>query len=687
MKKIFSFLLVLVLVACLLPTAALAADKVVLSPQNLIVDGKTIECEKYNINGSNYFKLRDIALLVNGTGSQFSVGYDAVKKTVSIVTGEAYTSNGSELDLSGGDKSATAKPSTQTILINGEERSDLSVYNIGGNNFFKLRDLGTALGFDVDYDSKTNSAIVISRSSEPSGWDGAYIGGDAYKVYIAQDLDDLWDSLKGELGGNASAESAYKSGAAAIRAAGTVAEVRSAYRDAVAAIRNAIPLADGFFSFESSSEAERTKLLGILERYAVDTGIAGITIYNNSSLKITSKLNVNGLDAKTWEALFGTGGSVIQTAKSNYWTVKPWLANRHFVRALSYSIDRVSLVSDKAGYTPSVDYLSDSYLMNGVSYNGTKAHQQAVAPLLRDTDGKGYSLKLARDYFRMALTELEAEGAITPGTKDNPAVLNIEIGWESSGQKGDHEKIKSFFETAFNDDSVCGGVYKLNISYWCGSDGNDVYYDKLMVGQYDMAFGSVSGNYYDPIDLLTVLSSDPVISLELTLSWAVDTGDPAAWPLVYNGKAWSYDALCNAANTYALASKGKDQPVLSINYKDIRKNDDGSYTGSFTVTKLLPSITEFTPTSVVCCNYERYFYGDGEYDEIEVDFTVEESKSSTYVITFTVPAEVAEDYYTGSGTSEDAAGYTGFDLYYDLTVNGSAISFWESVYDYFESPD
>ena len=127
--------------------------------------------------------------------------------------------------------------------------------------------------------------------------------------------------------------------------------------------------------------------------------------------------------------------------------------------------------------------------------------------------------------------------------------------------------------------------------------------------------------------------------------------------------------------------------MLSINYKDIRKNDDGSYTGSFTVTKLLPSITEFTPTSVVCCNYERYYYGDGEYDEIEVDFTVEESKSSTYVITFTVPAEVAEDYYTGSGTSEDAAGYTGFDLYYDLTVNGSAISFWESVYDYFESPD
>ena len=164
MKKTLSFLLILVLLAGLLSVGAAAAGpKVVLSKQNLRADGVTIACEKYNIDGSNYFKLRDIACLVNETGSQFSVGWDGVKQVVSIVTGEEYVPNGSELDLSGGDKSATAKPSTQTILIDGQERSDLSVYNIGGNNYFKLRDLGDALGFKVDYDSATNSAIIISR--------------------------------------------------------------------------------------------------------------------------------------------------------------------------------------------------------------------------------------------------------------------------------------------------------------------------------------------------------------------------------------------------------------------------------------------------------------------------------------------------------------------------------------------
>ena len=172
MKKRLSFLLVLVLIAGFLSIGAAAAGpEVMLSRQGLRADGKTIACEKYNIDGSNYFKLRDVAWLVNGTGSQFSVGYDEVRNTVSIVTGEEYVPDGSEMDLSCGDKSATAVPSSQPILINGEVRSDLSVYNIGGNNYFKLRDLGAALGFKVDYDQPSNTAIIISKlAPSPAEW-------------------------------------------------------------------------------------------------------------------------------------------------------------------------------------------------------------------------------------------------------------------------------------------------------------------------------------------------------------------------------------------------------------------------------------------------------------------------------------------------------------------------------------
>lgn len=139
-----------------------SAPTIKLSPQKLTVDGKNVNCEKYNIGGSNYFKLRDLACLLNGTGSQFGVDFDAATSTVIIAKGAAYAPTGTEL-AAGVDNSRTARPSSQTILIDGVKHGELTVYNIGGSNFFQLRELGNILGFEVDYDSATNTAIVRSR--------------------------------------------------------------------------------------------------------------------------------------------------------------------------------------------------------------------------------------------------------------------------------------------------------------------------------------------------------------------------------------------------------------------------------------------------------------------------------------------------------------------------------------------
>ena len=162
-RKLPALLLCVALVMSLLPAPARAANAV-LSPQNLTVDGKPIECEKYNIGGSNYFKLRDLAYVLSGTVSQFAVGYDEASATVSITTGAAYTPNGTEL-TAGADNSATAQRSAQTILIDGAARGDLTAYNIGGSNFFQLRELGAALGFAVEYDAATNTAVVRSAAA------------------------------------------------------------------------------------------------------------------------------------------------------------------------------------------------------------------------------------------------------------------------------------------------------------------------------------------------------------------------------------------------------------------------------------------------------------------------------------------------------------------------------------------
>ena len=168
------------------------------------------------------------------------------------------------------------------------------------------------------------------------------------------------------------------------------------------------------------------------------------------------KLNMNALNEEDWEYMFGENGIVTQTPKAEYWEVEPALGNKHFRQGMQYSIDRLTFANAR-GSIPSVDYLSSNYLSdpeNGVSYSSTDAHKKAVASLLDETDGNGFSLELAREYFRVALSELEDDGAYTPGTAENPTVIQLEIAWMSPVQEETyHNEIKAFLETAFNDPS------------------------------------------------------------------------------------------------------------------------------------------------------------------------------------------------------------------------------------------
>ena len=172
MKKILSILLAAFLIAAILPTAAFAdGPAIVLSSQGLRVNGKTVDCERYNIDGNNYFQLRDLAYVLNGTGSQFSVGYDSAAKSVSLTTGEGYASLGTEMQMSDFDKIDTAAPSNDKLVINGEDRSDLSAYKIGGHNYYKLAELGPALGFQVTYDTPSRTMIIVTKAySVPTEW-------------------------------------------------------------------------------------------------------------------------------------------------------------------------------------------------------------------------------------------------------------------------------------------------------------------------------------------------------------------------------------------------------------------------------------------------------------------------------------------------------------------------------------
>lgn len=126
----------------------------------VMVDGAAVAFDAYLINQNNYFKLRDLAYVLTGTGAQFEVSWNGVHNAISITTDEAYTVVGGELaGSSGGNK--TPVLNSARILINGTEVY-LTAYTIDQNNYIKLRDLGEAIDFGVDWDGGSNTVLIDS---------------------------------------------------------------------------------------------------------------------------------------------------------------------------------------------------------------------------------------------------------------------------------------------------------------------------------------------------------------------------------------------------------------------------------------------------------------------------------------------------------------------------------------------
>ena len=124
----------------------------------VLVDGKTIAFDAYNINGNNYFKLRDIAKALSGSKKQFEVGWNELTNAITLTGGQAYTLVGGEL-ASGDTDNKEAKPTASKIHLDDYEVR-LTAYNIGGNNYLKLRDLGAELDFGVDWNDATRTITI-----------------------------------------------------------------------------------------------------------------------------------------------------------------------------------------------------------------------------------------------------------------------------------------------------------------------------------------------------------------------------------------------------------------------------------------------------------------------------------------------------------------------------------------------
>ena len=149
-------------------SAALPRDvKIQPSTHKVTVDGSTVAPQGYNIDGYNYYKLRDIAYLLNGTDSQFNIEWSPKTNQITLIPQSAYESVGGELTQSHAVQIHSYTASNAPVFRNDDALS-LAGYCINNNNYYKLRDLGEALGFGVEFDGDAQTVMITSAGDTSS---------------------------------------------------------------------------------------------------------------------------------------------------------------------------------------------------------------------------------------------------------------------------------------------------------------------------------------------------------------------------------------------------------------------------------------------------------------------------------------------------------------------------------------
>lgn len=121
---------------------------------SMTVDGKVLELDSYNIKGNHYFKMSDIARVINNTEKQFEVALVKESNRMNLTSKTAYTAT----DIVYEDMTV----SDITLYLDGKVILVKS-YELGEGCYFNLRDVAKAIGFNV-YWNKEEHSIDIDTS-------------------------------------------------------------------------------------------------------------------------------------------------------------------------------------------------------------------------------------------------------------------------------------------------------------------------------------------------------------------------------------------------------------------------------------------------------------------------------------------------------------------------------------------
>jgi len=99
-------------------------------------------------------------MLLSGTTKQFEVTWNHEERSISIISGAAYTPVGGELEMAE-DRYKDFTTTASRIFFNGRQ-VELNAYHIEESNFFRLREIAELVDFGVDWDNDTRTVIIFT---------------------------------------------------------------------------------------------------------------------------------------------------------------------------------------------------------------------------------------------------------------------------------------------------------------------------------------------------------------------------------------------------------------------------------------------------------------------------------------------------------------------------------------------
>ena len=162
-KKLISSLLAASMLATFASAASGNTQTAEPSPHAIYVDGTKANVAAYEINDNNYFKLRDIAAIVNGSEKQFEVSWNNDAQRIDLTSGKAYTIVGGEL---GAIDSASKQAETSTAVVYKDNtKMNYTGYNIDDNNYYKLRDVCESFNIGIKWDGVNQRVDILTDES------------------------------------------------------------------------------------------------------------------------------------------------------------------------------------------------------------------------------------------------------------------------------------------------------------------------------------------------------------------------------------------------------------------------------------------------------------------------------------------------------------------------------------------